>query len=925
MASKSDSTSERWRKVEEIFSATLQCDTSRRSQFLDEACADDSTLRSEVAALLACDGREAEIDSIVASAAKDVAKADLGRQIGPYRLVEEIGHGGMGTVYKALREDDNYRQAVALKLVSRGMDSEFILSRFRHERQILANLNHPNIARILDGGSADDGRPYFVMEYIEGEPIVEYCERRSLPVAARLELFRAVCAAVNHAHQKLVIHRDIKPGNILVTADGVPKLLDFGIAKLLSSGALPSESPRTGTFVRLMTPDYASPEQVRGEELTTATDTYSLGVLLYELLTARHPLELTGGAAAVERIICEKEPPRPSVYRSELRGDLDNIVLLAMRKEPDRRYRSVEQFAEDIDRHRKNLPVLARADTLRYRGGKFVRRNRVAVLAAAAVALSLIGGILASTYEARRARMRFQEVHKLAGSFLFEFHDKIRSLPGATEARAMIVKKAQEYLDNLAKESGADVALQIDLGEAYRKLGSVQGDVRSANLGNTSAAMENYRKAEAILRPLATREPGNLRIQRNLAMTYKHIGDLQAYTSGLPIALETYRRSAAAWEAVLAIGPPGTDDLNQAGVTHADAGRIEVKMMDLTGALESLRRATGLFERGIALDPKSGDLRNSLAAVETVRGTLLKRSGKLPESLASYRKVVAIREALVSEGWNSSELQRDLMIAYGNEAELLRIMPGAGSSDGALSSNRRMLSIAERLAAADPQDNRAKFDYGMSLMRVAGGIPPDQPDQAIQLYQRSLGILEALMHENAGNLRVRMYIVSLYGHIGQRLHAQGNQAAAIESYRKSVALGGKLADTDPANLESALIVQDSRDLLSKALAEMKDRAGALEICSAAIRYAGIAAAAQPRSLDALVTLPRALASRADVLARLGDWAEARDAYREALAAWSALKVQKGVDTAHATAVETVMAGLARCETEIAKASPAKAK
>ncbi len=345
-----------------------------------------------------------------------------GRLIGPYKIIRKIGHGGMGSVFLAARADDQYRKQVAIKLVKRGMDTDFIVSRFLSERQILASLDHPNIASLFDGGATADGLPYFVMEDIEGLPINEYCDTHNLSTTERLKLFSIVCAAVHYAHRKHIIHRDIKPTNILVTADGMPKLLDFGIAKILDPDLSIQTTGRTATARRLMTPGYASPEQVRGESVTTASDIYSLGVLLYELLTGHRPYHVRNRATdEIARVICEQEPEKPSTaitrieevhgddglrpirltpesvsktrdgspekLRRRLAGDIDNIVLMAIRKEPRRRYESVEQFSEDIRRHLEGRPVRARKDTLSYRSAKFINRNRAAVIE---VALSML-------------------------------------------------------------------------------------------------------------------------------------------------------------------------------------------------------------------------------------------------------------------------------------------------------------------------------------------------------------------------------------------------------------------------------------------------------------------------------------------------------------------------------------------------------
>jgi serine/threonine-protein kinase len=416
-----------YQQVKQVFNAALELSLDKRPVFLDEACEGDDSLRNAVEKLLAAHSRA---DSFIETPARGLAselfisdQASLieGQRIGPYEITRELGQGGMGAVYLAERADDEYHKQVAIKLVRRGLDTAHILRRFIAERQILANLDHPNIARLIDGGTTTDGLPYIVMEYVQGLPLIEYCDGRKLSTIERLKLFRTVCAAVQYAHQNLVIHRDIKPINILVTADGTAKLLDFGIAKVFHPDPQGQEAEMTRTEFRAMTPEYASPEQVRGERVTTSSDVYSLGVVLYQLLTGLRPYRLnTTDPLEVLRAVCQREPSKPSdavmgrageaekksssnASAPQLRGDLDNIVLMAMRKEPERRYSSVEQFSDDIRRHIEGLPVVARKDTFSYRAGKLIRRNKAVAAAAVLIVTTLIAGIIATAWQARRA------------------------------------------------------------------------------------------------------------------------------------------------------------------------------------------------------------------------------------------------------------------------------------------------------------------------------------------------------------------------------------------------------------------------------------------------------------------------------------------------------------------------------------------
>jgi eukaryotic-like serine/threonine-protein kinase len=435
-------TPERLRRIRAVYETAMETDPGAQEAFLQRECHADADLLKEVARLLSARehlpewlagpllGPAGSIFDAVAHAAAGME----GRQLRGYRMIREIGRGGMGSVYLAERADGAYRKRVAVKIVHNEKNSSEILERFRHEREILASLDHPNIARLLDGGSTEEGLPYFVMEFVDGQPIHRWCDERKLNVSQRLDLFRGVCAAVHYAHQRLVIHRDLKPGNILVTADGTTKLVDFGIAKLLDAPQT-RDLPATITIMRLMTPEYASPEQIKGEATSTLTDVYSLGVVLYELLTGHRPYHpLNAAMHEIVRVILEDEPTRPSEVvtttkawpekelgkqaitpeavsrvregdpirlRRRLEGDLDSILLTTLRKEASRRYSSVEAFNDDLRRHLENRPVNAREDSFWYRTGRFVRRHRTGVAFGVLAALSLFGAIVAMLLEVR--------------------------------------------------------------------------------------------------------------------------------------------------------------------------------------------------------------------------------------------------------------------------------------------------------------------------------------------------------------------------------------------------------------------------------------------------------------------------------------------------------------------------------------------
>src|SRR5258708_6537362 len=580
-------TGERWQQIRRAFDEVVLLPALERTTHLDRVCAGDAEVRREVESLLiAHEAAESVFLNVPAvnlklSVDTFAAPTRVGRGIGAYDILEEIGHGGMGEVYRAGRADGHYEQEVAIKLVRGGYDTASVLERFRHERQILASLDHPNIGRLLDGGTAEDGIPYLVMELIQGTPIDQYCDAQKLTVSERLRLFLQVCSAVQYAHQRLVIHRDIKPGNILVTRQGVPKLLDFGIAKIFDP-AINSAATIAGP----MTPEYASPEQILGEPITTATDVYSLGVVLFQLLTGRSPYpKNTHLPHEFARAICELEPEQPSTIvarrdvspgaisesasevprsdelpkgpresspaklRRRLSGDLDTITLRALRKEPQRRYASVEQFAEDIRRHLEGLPITALRDSWRYRARKFTVRHKLGVAATVLVLTAVLGGVAATVREARiaaanerRAEQRFNDVRKLANSLMFEIHDAIGDLPGSTAARRLLVTRALEYLDSLSAQSKGDTSLQKELAAAYQRVGDVLGYPYAANLGDKPRALQSYRNALAIREPMirvaANGSAQDLQLQRDLVGNYIRVAQVQETAGNFPAALE---------------------------------------------------------------------------------------------------------------------------------------------------------------------------------------------------------------------------------------------------------------------------------------------------------------------------------------------------------------------------------------------------
>ena len=787
---------ERWQRLNDVFHEALSRDPAERSGWIALACARDPALGRDVEELLAAHERtgldSAASDWLTMTPVEDTSPSLIGRRFGAYQVIDEIGRGGMGTVLFAERVDGQFDQRVAIKLIKRGMDTAQILDRFRAERQILASLDHPHIARLLDGGTTEDGLPYFVMEYIEGQRIDWYADEQELSVRQRLELFLHVCDAVSYAHQHLVVHRDIKPQNILVTRQGVPKLLDFGIAKVLQEGS--DQGTLTVSGSQMMTPDYASPEQIDGHATTTLTDVYSLGVVLYELLTGRSPYrprtwsapevcaavrtaDVDRPSAVAGRPVGDdtnsRRPPHPERVttqapgtldhlRAQLSGDMDAIVLMALRKEPGRRYASVEQFATDIRLHLDGLPVRARVDSLWYRGAKFVRRNRLAVTAAGLIAVTVIGGAVATAWQAREARRqtrlaqasqqtaerRFSEIRKLAHTMLFDYHDAIKDLPGATPVRERLVRDALDYLNRLSSEAGADESLQRELALAYRKVAQVQGGSTKSNLGDTKGAIDSYLKGLAIFERLAAQQPRDRETQRELVEFLTDLANTVWETGDLPQALAHSGRARTVAESLVGDAPPDQNLRSTLARAYDVSGVLELEAGKTAEALDAHRRQLRLLESAPAADKQDPQVRRALSVAYQHMADAEVASGDLGDALESHRQSFALRTELSAEFPNNADYRRLVGTSQFYTGDVLAKM---GRTREALGAFRRSLAIGEELAAADPQAHTSDLAYGhvqIGVMLTRLGNYAD----ALPSFRRARAIREADVKADPGSL-----------------------------------------------------------------------------------------------------------------------------------------------------------------------------
>ena len=794
------------------------------------------------------DGTDDPLEQCAADAARfrfdsgSDSTARIGTRIGPYRVVREVGHGGMGNVYLATRDDEQFQQQVAIKLLKTGLAGDVMRRRFRTEMQILADLNHPNIARLLDGGETTDHVPYLVMEYVEGTSINDYCAEQRLSTDQRLRLFITVCAAVQYAHQHLVVHRDIKPGNILVTHDGDPKLVDFGIAKLLERGARP-ESPATVTAMHFMTPEYASPEQVRGVSVTTATDVYSLGVVLYEILSGRPPYRLNNRMPhEIAKVILDQDPERPSVaigtrakfestngsngratttpvvnlpkIRGRLKGDLDNIVLKAIRKEPERRYGSVQQLADDIHRHLTGLPVTARPDTFGYRAGKFIKRQKVAVTAAALVVLTLVFGIVATLKENRvarteraRAEHRFNEVRQLANSFVFEVHDAIANLPGSTPARSVIVQRGLKYLDSLAQDAAGDRGLQRELAAAYEKLGTVQYTPTVAHLGDLPGALESHRKAAALREALVAADPTNSDYRRELLDSYWYIATLLGSEGDLTRELEMIQRQLPARQELATKElTEFTDRYNLAG-TYVYIGQALMRMGDIKGALENQRKALQLREQLSKLDPNKARSQRALSISYEFLGAATAQAGDPKAALELQRRGLELRESLVSDDPLNTDLQLMLIASHRYVGDMLLKF---GEIEEATEHYQKELELAETMLKSDTSNAQFAGNHAEALVKV-GDVEARAGNtaKAISKYEQAAGIRERLTGAAPLDLLIRRDLAEAWIKLGDALKRIGKSNQALDYYRKSVETLKSLSSSIPADVEIRAMLQES--------------------------------------------------------------------------------------------------------------------
>ncbi len=695
------------------------------------------------------------------------APADMtGRRLGAWMLVRAIGSGGMGDVFLAERADHRFSGQAAIKLLRSGMGGDTLQERFHSEGSILAQLNHPGIARLLDAGSSDEGWPYLVMEYVDGEPIDRYCERHQPGLNQRLDLFLQICDAVQHAHRALVIHRDLKPGNILVNRNGQVKLLDFGIAKLLERRG---ELEQTSELA--LTPAYAAPEQVLGQATTAATDVHALGLLLHELLTNQPVFGADGQRTAevIKQVVHEQPaPPSQAAQRKgekrlarRLRGDLDAITLKALTKEPDQRYLSVEQFADDLRRHLARQPVEARGGGLGYQLGCLLRRQPLAITTALVLLLALLGGLTVvwqqgqiAAEERRLAEQRFEQVRELAGAMIFEIHDAIEPLPGSMPARQIIVSRAIDYLQSLDRDAGDDIGLLIEMASAYDRIGTLQGNPYLSNLGDVRGALESYREAMHLRqRALQQAAAGS-----DLERTIKH----------------------------------------DIGESHDQKGDLLGWMGEPEKAREQFEQAYEIRLQLLADSPNDLGLIRAVAVSEFKLGEHARANGELDQARSHFgRAVTAFRRLHRFEPDNAVYLD-----TLGIVVQALGDLEGRINPDQALVHFRESYDLSQRRLELTPDLFRARRGHMISLSRIGSALDwLERHEEAIPVHQQVIALTHQLLDEDPDNRQLQRDMAVADNKLAASYQALGRTVPAAQSKARALTQLRNLADGDPGNVQ----------------------------------------------------------------------------------------------------------------------------
>jgi serine/threonine protein kinase len=709
-------------RLEELFDQALSLPQQDRETYLLDTCAGDTDLLARLRALLAAHEDEEQVSDLHRQTQKE-ENTFQGRRLGPYELESLLGRGGMGAVYLAHRADGQYESKVAIKVVDLPLATDAFYDRFKQERQILARLTHPHIARLLDGGVSEDGILFLVMEHVEGTRIDDYCRSHKMTADAKLRLFVAVCGAVQFAHQSLVIHRDLKPDNVLVSEDGAPHLLDFGTAKLMSSDGTADTRGLTREGFLSFTPAYASPEQVLGRSVTTSSDTYSLGVLLYQMLTERLPYELNDFTAEeMIRVICEQAISSPtSADRTFPDKDLEAILAKALRKEPEQRYQTADAFAADVQAYLDHLPVSARRGNLRYRARKFSRRHRLALSFTAALALTLLMGVFAVLRQTHAARVAEQnseasakDLSQLSDTLLTELDDAIKQLPGSTGAQQLLVARVLEHLDRMAQNPRSNSFTKVSLANAYVRLASLQASPYEQNIDDVPGALHSLEKATTILTTLAAATPSDATVLLALARAQDARGEILSFADDSAGAAKNLNDSVKTYEGLLkspAASPALFFEAGSVIDTLGDVMGQDTGFADPEAALRDYRLAIDFDRRALAMNPDFKPSRRGLATMQMKIGNV-ELDEQPAVALIDFKAAMTMLDALPAVERSRLDLTRLRALLLRKQALSLSELGRYAEADSLFAQST---AIYTQIAAADPKDLRALRDLDRLL------------------------------------------------------------------------------------------------------------------------------------------------------------------------------------------------------------------
>jgi eukaryotic-like serine/threonine-protein kinase len=763
-----------WERVKEAFLEALALKPEERDRYLEGI--DDDAVRTEVHGLLAAHTEKSHfLDKPAAAHLFPGSDGDgeswIGRRVGAYKITEEIGRGGMSRVYRASRDDGQFEQEVAVKILHPALETHDFIERFRSERQVLAGFNHPNIARLFDGGRTEDGILYLVMECIHGRDLFEYCETHGLGVRERLELFRTLCAAVQYVHQRLTIHGDLKCRNVLVTEDGGVKLLDFGLARLL--GNVPAEH---GTDFHGMTPNYASPEQLRGEALTTSTDIYSLGVMLHRLLTKHLPARAGDGSAV----------------GAGVQGDLQKILEKALQKDPANRYASVEQFSDDLRRYLLRRPITARESTVGYVVGRFVQRHTIAVVASGLFVLILIGTTIAMTWQAHiigieraRAENRFNDVRKLANSLIFDIHDSISDLPGAQKSRHVLIDTAMRYLDSLSREATGDPALHRELAAAYLRLGDVQGRALEANESDYAGAQQSYRHSLALLTASLAAKPKDADTRRDLVVNCGKLSDLLWHMGDGAGALSFSQQTVTNSEVLADSDPSNKRYQALLATSRLDYG---FKLFNIRGDTVEGQKLLGQAATSLkalsSADPVNQRLVRTLSLAYGRMAEILKQEHRYADALASQREALRLQEGLRGAVPENADYRH---LAAFSKKDAAWFLAELGRVDEAKRVGQASLDEFRALTVSDPGVAEYRTDVSRALGSLAHtSLRAHEADRAIALLTEALKEIESVPASESDSGYVRMEKAEQELLMGEAIGSKDPKSAQ-EWYQKALA------------------------------------------------------------------------------------------------------------------------------------------